>query len=133
MTTNAVINIVIKWLYSCSVTIHVDEAYILKPRKGEILKAVFICTGLGDPHLGYDALGVVNTTTACHNDIHLWKHLGAEGVELNTYFNLIALILCCLPNYSAGIHAYGFFARPSYHLNVLHLDLLCSQSGDCIF
>ena len=60
-------------------TFHIDEAHTLKPHSGEILKAVLICTGLGDPHLGYDALGMVSTTTACQNDIHLWKHLEAEG------------------------------------------------------
>ena len=60
-------------------TFHVDEAHTFKPRSGEILEAVFICTGLGDPCLDYDAPGMVSTTTAFQNDIHLWKHLRAEG------------------------------------------------------
>ena len=60
-------------------TFHVDEAHTLKPRSREILEAVLIRTRLGDPRLGYDAPGMVCTTTACKNDIHLWKHLGAEG------------------------------------------------------
>ena len=46
-------------------TFHVDEAHTLKPRNCEILEVVLIYTGLGDPHLGYDAPGMVSTTTAC--------------------------------------------------------------------
>ena len=50
-------------------TFHVDEAHTLKPRSSEIFEAVFICIGLGDPRLDYDAPRMVSTTTACQNDI----------------------------------------------------------------
>ena len=46
-------------------TFHIDKAHTLKPRSGEILEAVLICSGLGDPRLDYDAPGMVSTTTAC--------------------------------------------------------------------